>query len=78
MSRCDCPACAPVQKRAPLRLVDAPLSPSPNALREEVARLVELLHEHVDLAIETGTEPARIQSLLRNVRTAVLTTKQEV
>lgn len=42
------------------------------ALRQEVRRIAELLETHVDLGLETGTDPKHIRALLREVRRAVL------
>lgn len=41
-------------------------------IRAETVQLNELLRTHVQLALESGTDPARVLALLRNVRRAVL------
>lgn len=46
-------------------------------IRTETYRLCELLRMHVQLALETGTETERIQTLLKNVRRAVLDARSE-
>lgn len=46
-------------------------------IRAELLRLRELLESHVGLALETGTEPARIVRMLKRVRAAVLDTRED-
>lgn len=44
--------------------------------KSEVGRLQELLELHVRLALETGTDSARVLALLERVRAAILDTTQ--
>lgn len=46
-------------------------------IRAELLRLRELLESHVGLALETGTEPARIVRMLKRVRASVLDTRED-
>lgn len=46
--------------------------------KTEVGRLQELLELHVKLALETGTDPARVLALLERVRAAILDTTTQV
>jgi len=41
-------------------------------LRRELREITELLETHVELGLETGTDPKHIRALLREVRRAVL------
>lgn len=57
--------------RPPLHLVPT-LQRRENEIRGEVCELAELLRTHIDLALSTGTDMARIAALLQRVRRAVL------